>query len=92
MMTLVAAKILSWGNDDTRVSGGHYSDLSGGHMKTMSCSVILTPSVVLRQLSDDALHLGLLRGGRQDRGVAEHAVVKSVLGLKIHQLIIFIQS
>ena len=39
MMTLDAAKILSWGNDDTRVSGGHYNELSGGHMKTMRCSV-----------------------------------------------------
>ena len=46
-----------------------------------SVMIRLTPGAVLGQLSDDALHLWLLRGRRQDRGVAEHAVVKSVLGL-----------
>lgn len=37
---------------------------------------------MLAQLPDDALHLGLLRRGGQDRGVAEHTVVQRVLGLK----------
>ena len=46
-----------------------------------SVMIRLTSGAVLGQLSDDALHLWLLRGRRQDRGVAEHAVVKSVLGL-----------
>ena len=41
---------------------------------------------MLGQRPDDALHLRLLRGGGQDRGVTEHTVVQSVLGLRVENL------
>jgi len=36
---------------------------------------------MLGQSADDVLDLLLLSGGGQDRGVAQHAVIQSVLGL-----------
>ena len=42
---------------------------------------------MLGQSADDVLDLLLLSGGGQDRGVAQHAVIQSVLGLGINIVI-----